>query len=75
MTTGAITKGDVSLLAREIHCVLKAAESLGGDPKQVCVFGAAERLADSLTIMTVGLELGQTHEEAIMSQISGESES
>ena len=53
MSDKTISPGDVSLPARELHCVLQAAFTLdSGDPQASMLFSAAERLSGLLENMT-----------------------
>ena len=55
-TNQDITPGDVSLLARELHAILQAAEILEGSSQSMPLYWAAERLSKVLKDMTKALE-------------------
>ena len=61
MNKRTVTPGDASLLAREVNILLQAAEILDGEPQQMPLYWAAQRLAGILQEMTESLERGGTY--------------
>lgn len=56
MKSRNVTPTQVSLLARELHAVLEAAEILDNEPQQMPLYWVAERLSAQLEAMTEKLE-------------------